>query len=420
MRKRMGLLVCACMMALGASGEGVGMIAVKAAQTGEKIPITITAGSGGYIYTGQPQHHPFYRMNVPLAPGDRISVTVAGEATYVSDAGANRITEVQIMHDDVEGATDVTGNYEINRVDGRITIEPTFLMITANGNTAPYNGTPLLPQLTDGLPYQITDGGLIAGERITQLLVTGSQTEQGESDSTVDLSSLRIQNGTDRDTTENYMVMIEPGRLIVTEAVAPEPELEPEPEPEPVPEPEPEPVPVVEPEPDVVKEPEVVLVPERDSQSSGETASEPVKKPDTVKKTEPVAATEEKSISENQTVSGQEIIQISDPEKKKNTHVPFPKPSRANRDEQKDRDEITTVDAEPEVMEESDITDGPDLIEKEERKGELVTNEQAEGWRIWYTFLWLLLLLLILIAVDQIRRKIKREREKQVNQSEMN
>ncbi len=416
MRKRMGLLVCACMMALGASGEGVGMIAVKAAQMGEKIPITITAGSGGYIYTGQPQHHPFYRMNSPLAPGDRISVTVAGEATYVSDAGANRITEVQIMHDDGEGETDVTGNYEINRVDGRITIEPTFLMITVNGNTAPYNGEALLPQLTDGLPYQITDGGLIDGERITQLLVIGSQTEQGESDSTADLLSIRIQNVTDRDTTENYMVMTEPGRLIVTEAVVPEPE----PETEPLPEPKPDPLPEVELEPNVVPEPEVVLVPERDSQSSGETASEPVKKPDTVKKTEPVAATEEKSISENQTVSGQEIIQISDPEKKKNTHVPFPKPSRANRDEQKDRDEITTVDAEPEVMEESDITDGPDLIEKEEEKGELVTNEQAEGWRIWYTFLWLLLLLWILIAVGQIRRKIKREREKQVNQSEMN
>ena len=378
MQKRMGLLVCACMMTLGVSGEGIGMIAAKAAQMGEKIPINVTAGSMEHVYNGQPHSHPYFEMNSLLASGDRIEASVKGEATYVGDAGVNRIDGVTIWHGDAGGETDVTDQYEISRVDGKITIQPSYLLIRANGNTAVYNGSVLLPELSGGLTYQIVDGGLIPNDRIVQLTVNGSQTELGESLSIVDLGTLLIQNELGLNTTGNYMVITESGRLIVTKPAVPQ-ETVPEEtvtEQAPAPQPDVEPNPVPLPENETVVEPEWNLLPE------------PISEPTQASVPEPEVVKESKTVSESSIVSESKVV--------------------STQEERKESEEVIK----PEEMPDSHQKLIP-LSDTKIRKEEKVPNSDSlgdkEDERIWRCF-WLIFLLLI---EEQIRNRKNHNRERQ-------
>jgi len=389
LQKRMGLLVCACMMTLGVSGEGIGMIAAKAAQIGEKIPINVTAGSMEHVYNGQPHSHPYFEMNSLLASGDRIEVSVKGEATYVGDAGVNRIDGVTIWHGDAGGETDVTDQYDISLVDGKITIQPSYLLIRANGNTAVYNGNALLPELTGGLTYQIVDGGLIPNDRIVQLTVNGSQTELGESLSIVDLGTLLIQNELGLNTTGNYLVLTEPGRLIVTKPAVPQETVPQETAPQetvpeetateqaPAPQPDVEPNPVQLPENETVVEPEWNLLPE------------PISEPTQASVPEPEVVKESKTVSESSTVSESKVV--------------------STQEERKESEEFIKPEEMPDSRQKLiPLSDTKTRIEEEVSNSDSMGDKEDE--RIWRCFL--LILLLLIEELIRNRKNQNRERHK--------
>ncbi len=90
--------------------------------------------------------------------------------------------------------------------DGKLTINPMPLTITAGSDSKAYNGTPLTNDT-------FTRTSLAAGDTLASVTVTGSQTNVGSSDNVA--SDAKLVRG-DRDVTANYAIKYLPGTLTVT------------------------------------------------------------------------------------------------------------------------------------------------------------------------------------------------------------
>ena len=175
-----------------------------------KIKITITADSDEKTYDSTAQTKNSYALTAgELKSGDKItSVTVAGSQT---DAGtsANKASDAKIMH----GDADVTSYYEITYADGKLTVNPVAIELTADSGTKVYDGTPLAKD-----SYQITSGKFVGEDGLASVMVEGSQTLVGSSDNTITAHTLK--EGTKA---ENYSITYKPGTLTVTDGTPDEP-----------------------------------------------------------------------------------------------------------------------------------------------------------------------------------------------------
>ena len=179
----------------------------------KKTELNITANSDSKIYDGKPLTNPHYTVNgrpvisadnrYKLPNGDIVSATISGSITNVSENPAgdifnNTITDVKI----IRGTTDVTEQYKINAVSGRLTITPAILTVTTPSKEKVYDGTAL------------TAAGAISGlinEETVTFTTTGSQTAVGDSKNTYKLE----WNGTAKES--NYAISETVGTLKVTE-----------------------------------------------------------------------------------------------------------------------------------------------------------------------------------------------------------
>ena len=220
MKKGARFILYACLLA-GTMGSSANEMRSEASEGGEgKIPITITAGSTQVIYDGMMHSYNHYSTIGQLAAGDSLQVSVEGGARQVGDAGLNVITSARIVHTEGVVTSDVTSSsYVITLVQGKINITQEYLLLQANGGSKPYDGTVLTANLEQGTAYQIVGGGLVSGETIAQVQVLGSQTEVGESTSSIDLASIQIRDAGGADTTSNYQIDLLAGTLRVTEAL---------------------------------------------------------------------------------------------------------------------------------------------------------------------------------------------------------
>ena len=175
-----------------------------------KIKITITADSDEKTYDSTALTKNSYALTAgELKSGDKItSVTVAGSQT---DAGtsANKASDAKIMH----GDADVTSYYEITYADGKLTVNPVAIELTADSGTKVYDGTPLAKD-----SYQITSGKFVGEDGLASVMVEGSQTLVGSSDNTITAHTLK--EGTKA---ENYSITYKPGTLTVTDGTPDEP-----------------------------------------------------------------------------------------------------------------------------------------------------------------------------------------------------
>ncbi len=220
MKKGARFILYACLLA-GTMGSSANEMRSEASEGGEgKIPITITAGSTQVIYDGMMHSYNHYSTIGQLAAGDSLQVSVEGGARQVGDAGLNVITSARIVHTEGVVTSDVTSSsYVITLVQGKINITQEYLLLQANGGSKPYDGTVLTANLEQGTAYQIVGGGLVSGETIAQVQVLGSQTEVGESSSSIDPASIQIRDAGGVDTTSNYRIDLLNGTLRVTEAL---------------------------------------------------------------------------------------------------------------------------------------------------------------------------------------------------------
>jgi uncharacterized repeat protein (TIGR02543 family) len=172
-----------------------------------KAGLTITADSDSKVYDGKPLTKNSY-TSTKLAEGDNIAaVTITGSQTFAG-TGNNVASAAVIKHD----GKDVTGNYDITYVNGTLTVTPANIAITikADSDSKTYDGKPLTKN-----SYTMTEGTLIAGDAITSVTVTGSQTDAGTSDNTASAAVIK-HDGTD--VTGNYTITYEKGSLEVTKA----------------------------------------------------------------------------------------------------------------------------------------------------------------------------------------------------------
>jgi PKD repeat protein len=175
--------------------------------------ITITAASASKVYDGTPLTNSGYNITAGgLAAGDSlISVTVTGSQTVVGSS--NNVPSAAVI---LDGAVDVTANYDITYKNGTLTVTKRTLEITADSNSKVYDGTPL----TDS-GYSITAGSLAPGDTLDSVTVTGSQTVVGSSNNVP--SDAVIKNGSDVDVPANYDITYVNGTLTVTARPTPPP-----------------------------------------------------------------------------------------------------------------------------------------------------------------------------------------------------
>ena len=172
--------------------------------------ITVTPGSGSKTYDGTPltktAHDDFTVTGVPA--GFTWTATADGTVTNVTpgdgEKAVNAVTSFKIF----KGNADVTNQFSgINTsATGTLTITQKALTITADSETKIYDGTALTKN-------SYTNTALAAGDAITSVTITGSQTNVGSSNNVP--SAAVIKNAGNVDVTANYNITYVNGTLTV-------------------------------------------------------------------------------------------------------------------------------------------------------------------------------------------------------------
>ncbi|MBR1816486.1 MAG: InlB B-repeat-containing protein [Lachnospiraceae bacterium] len=170
-----------------------------------KKAITITADSDTKVYDGTELTKDSYSItDGELASGDSIvSVTVTGTQTFAGES-ANVPSAAVIKN---ANGDNVTASYDITYKNGTLEVTQKAVTITADDATKVYDGTPLIKD-------SYTNSNLVAGDTITGVIVTGSQTSAGQSANVP--SEAVIKNAADEDVTASYDITYVDGTLEVT------------------------------------------------------------------------------------------------------------------------------------------------------------------------------------------------------------
>ena len=164
--------------------------------------VTITADSDTKVYDGTALKKDNY-TNSELAAGDTIeNVTVTGSQISAGE-GANVPSAAVIKNASNE---DVTSSYNITYVNGTLEVTKKAVTITADSDSKVYDKTALTKD-------SYTNSDLASGDSIESVIITGSQTDAGESANVP--SAAVIKNG-DEDVTASYDITYENGTLEVT------------------------------------------------------------------------------------------------------------------------------------------------------------------------------------------------------------
>ena len=168
-----------------------------------KKDITITADSADKTYDGTALTKNGY-TNTSLAVGDSItSVTVTGSQTL--SGSSNNVPSAAVIKN--ASNVDVTSSYNITYANGNLTVGKKDLTITADSDTKIYDGTALTKN-------GYTSTSLAAGDSITSVTITGSQTVYGNSNNVP--SAAVIKNAAGANVTSCYNITYTSGTLNVT------------------------------------------------------------------------------------------------------------------------------------------------------------------------------------------------------------
>ena len=169
-------------------------------------PLTVTIQDVEKDYDGSADvKAEFSLTSGSLFSGDRlVAQSFSGS---ISGAGTGSVEGSFAVYN---GETDVSGNYEITVVPGKLTIKPRALVLTADSAKKEYDGEPLVSE-----SCQISAGELVDGHKLTAS-VTGSQTVPGSSANVIGKSSVKITDASGKDVTANYTLSLVDGSITVT------------------------------------------------------------------------------------------------------------------------------------------------------------------------------------------------------------
>ena len=170
------------------------------------VAITIKAADDEWTYDGSAHENTEVTVTSgTLLTGDELVAEATGSVTNVADTkdGNNPIkTGYKVMH----GSEDVTENYVITAIAGKLTINPKAVTITAQDKEFTYNG-----EAQSWPEYDVE--GLVGNDKI-KAVVTGSITLPKESPVTNELTSYTFTTGT----AGNYTVTTKNGELTMKKA----------------------------------------------------------------------------------------------------------------------------------------------------------------------------------------------------------
>jgi len=177
--------------------------------TNDSVEITITAASGEWIYDGNAHSNSAVSVTSgALLSGDQLVATATGSAKNVEDteAGNNQIAAgYKIMH----GTQDVTENYVITPVNGKLTIKPKGVTVTAENKSFVYTGA------AQSWPQYVVSG-LVGSDAITAT-ITSNITFPSQSPVPNVVDSYSFTTGA----ASNYTVSLESGQLTMVNAAVP-------------------------------------------------------------------------------------------------------------------------------------------------------------------------------------------------------
>lgn len=180
-----------------------GTLSVKA--PADAAALTVTMKSAEKVYDGTALTSKDYEITSgALAEGDTLVLgEVTGEQTA---AGETTVTAVFTVR---HGESDVTAKYKLTVENGKLTVKPRPITITASSASKIYDGRALTRN-----SYSISSGELAKGHKLTAS-VTGSQTELGSSANSVVKNTIKITDASGNDVTANYSITTAAGTLTV-------------------------------------------------------------------------------------------------------------------------------------------------------------------------------------------------------------
>ena len=180
-----------------------------------KAPLTITVKDQTYTYNGaaQGENNATYtdasKVTVGgLKGGDALtSITLNGQETNAGEYAGKIVASAAEIGES-------TGNYEIQYVAGKLTINKASLTITAKDQTYTYNGA---EQGEDNKTYtdasKVTVEGLKGEDALTSITLNGQETNVGEYGGKIVASAAEIG-----ESTGNYNITYAPGKLTINKA----------------------------------------------------------------------------------------------------------------------------------------------------------------------------------------------------------
>ena len=162
--------------------------------------VTLTANSGTEPYDGTEKTVTGFTSSVDGLTFEGVSASGSGTNIGEYDVTFTGVT--------IDTTKDTSGNYVVTgTTNGKLTITPRPLTITADSDTKVYDGTALTKD-------SYTNTELLAGDHIESVTVTGSQTVAGTSNNVP--SAAVIKNSANDNITANYGITYTNGTLEVT------------------------------------------------------------------------------------------------------------------------------------------------------------------------------------------------------------
>ncbi|MGN0819169.1 MAG: hypothetical protein ACI4M6_02060 [Christensenellaceae bacterium] len=175
---------------------------IDAKLTVKKKDITITTASDEKFFDGEPLKNEGYSVaEGGLIEGHEISCQ---SVTEITDVGS--VDNVLLPKITDENEQDITDNYDITFVYGKLTVVPRVIKLTTGSKDRVYNGTALTNDV-----YELTEGNIIEGHSL-YVEVTGQRTEVGTSKNTADL---KVFDAEGKDATSFYDIQVIEGDLTV-------------------------------------------------------------------------------------------------------------------------------------------------------------------------------------------------------------
>ncbi len=176
------------------------------------ISLTLRAPSGSKAYDGQPLAAESFSLSSVEedwgADGYRATYTLSGSQTGAG-TGSLSVQNVQVWD---KSGNNVTQNFEIKTVSGKLTVTPISISVKTSSGSKVYDGQPM----ENATQVTLTAGKLISGHTLGGAVKADYITDVGTHDN--DRITPKVYSATGQDVSGNYLITVNPGRYTVKPA----------------------------------------------------------------------------------------------------------------------------------------------------------------------------------------------------------